>query len=267
MATGEDYRIVGTPNYTPQYLQSNNKIYFKQGTDIVFPVFAEVAPLIEFTTGGGANVFWEEVENFWNLYDVSWGSTLNDIQVSDSTNSTQKIVYIRVTPTDSLITGDTITITSSVGTSQVTTITLEAVCEPKYQELQVIFYNKFGALQIMPFYKKSVDSINTNSDSYKRNLMEFATDPTYNTEKHQIRQFHVTGKEAITMNTGFIQESFNEVIKQMMLSEQVWVDNGTEVLPITLNTKSLQFKKSVNDKLINYTVDFEYAFNKINDIR
>jgi hypothetical protein len=267
MTTGEDYRIVGTPNYTPQYLQSNTKIYFKQGTDIVFPVFAEAAPLIEFTSGGGANVFWEEVENFWNLYDVSWGNVLNDIQVSDSTNSTQKIVYIRVTPTDTLITGDTITITSSVGTSQVTTLTLEAVCEPKYQELQVIFYNKFGALQIMPFYKKSVDSINTNSDSYKRNLMEFATDPTYNTEKHQIRQFHVTGKEAITMNTGFIQESFNEVIKQMMLSEQVWVDNGTEVLPITLNTKSLQFKKSVNDKLINYTVDFEYAFNKINDIR
>ena len=267
MTTGEDYRIVGTPNYTPQYLQSNTKIYFKPGTDIVFPVFAEVEPLIEFTSGGGANVYWEQVEDFWNLYDVSWGNILSDIQVNDSTDSTKKIVYIRVTPTDTLITGDTITITSSVGTSQVTTLTLEAVCEPKYQELQVIFYNKFGALQIMPFYKKSIDSINTNSDSYKRNLMEFATDPTYNTEKHQIRQFHVTGKESITMNTGFIQESFNEVIKQMMLSEQVWVDNGTEVLPITLNTKSLQFKKSVNDKLINYTVDFEYAFNKINDIR
>ena len=267
MTTGEDYRIVGTPNYTPQYLQSNTKIYFKPGTDIVFPVFAEVEPLIEFTSGGGADVYWEQVEDFWNLYDVSWGNILSDIQVNDSTDSTKKIVYIRVTPTDTLITGDTITITSSVGTSQVTTLTLEAVCEPKYQELQVIFYNKFGALQIMPFYKKSIDSINTNSDSYKRNLMEFATDPTYNTEKHQIRQFHVTGKESITMNTGFIQESFNEVIKQMMLSEQVWVDNGTEVLPITLNTKSLQFKKSVNDKLINYTVDFEYAFNKINDIR
>ena len=267
MTTGEDYRIVGTPNYTPQYLQSNTKIYFKQGTDIVFPVFAEVEPLIEFTSGGGANVYWEQVEDFWNLYDVSWGSTLNDIQVSDSTDSTQKIVYIRVTPTNTLATGATITITSSVGTSQVTTLTLEAVCEPKYQELQVIFYNKFGALQIMPFYKKSIDNINTNSDSYKRNLMEFATDPTYNTEKHQIRQFHVTGKESITMNTGFIEESFNEVIRQMMLSEQVWVDNGTEVLPITLNTKSLQFKKSVNDRLINYTIDFEYAFNKINDIR
>jgi hypothetical protein len=267
MTTGEDYRIVGTPNYTPQYLQSNTKIYFKQGTDIVFPVFSEAAPLIEFSEGGGADVFWEQVEDFWNLYDENWGNVLNDIQVNDSTDSTQKIVYIRVTPTNTLATGATITITSSVGTSQVTTLTLEAVCEPKYQELQVIFYNKFGALQIMPFYKKSIDSINTNSDSYKRNLMEFATDPTYNTEKHQIRQFHVTGKESITMNTGFIQESFNEVIKQMMLSEQVWVDNGTEVLPITLNTKSLQFKKSVNDKLINYTVDFEYAFNKINDIR
>jgi len=267
MTTGEDYRIVGTPNFTPQYLQSNTKIYFKQGTDIVFPVFAEAAPLIEFVTGGGADVFWEQVEDFWNLYDVSWGSTINDIQVNDSTDSTQKIIYIRVSPTTTLVSGDTITITSSVGTSQVTTITLEAVCEPKFQELQVIFYNKFGALQIMPFYKKSVDSINTKSDNYKRNLMDFTNDPTYNTEKHQIRQFHVTGKEAITMNTGFIQESFNEVIKQMMLSEQAWVDNGTEVLPVSLNTSSLQFKKSVNDRLINYTVDFQYAFNKINDIR
>mgnify|MGYP003145266238 len=52
-----------------------------------------------------------------------------------------------------------------------------------------------------------------------------------------------------------------------MLSEQVWVDNGSSVLPINLNSKSLTFKKSVNDKLINYTMDFSYAFDTINNIR
>ncbi len=83
----------------------------------------------------------------------------------------------------------------------------------------------------------------------------------------QVRQFHVTGKETIQMNTGYIDESFNEIMRQLMLSEQVWVYDGSQVKPITLNTTSLQFKTSVNDKLINYTIDFSYAFNKINDLR
>jgi len=271
MSSSENYNLKGTPNFTPQYLQSNTKIYFKQGRDIIFPVFAEPEGTISFTTGGGANVFWNQVEDFWNLYDVAWGNTLSDITISDSTDSKQKIIYIRVTPTTTLQTGDVITVastkTSPTNFVQSVTLTLEEICEPKFDYLEVIFYNKYGALQIMPFHKKSVTSVNTNSDSFKRNLMDFVNDPTYSNEKHQIRQFHVTGKESITMNTGYIDESFNEIMKQLLFSEQVWVYDGSTVNPITLNTKSLQYKKSVNDRLINYTIDFEYAFNKINDIR
>jgi len=266
--SGETYTIADTGNYTPQYLQSNTKIYFKQGRDIVFPIFAEAEGTIEFTTGGGADVFWNLVDEFWNLYDVAWGNVLSDITVSDTNISEDKIVYIRVTPTTTLQTGDQITVsTSKSGYAQSVTLTLEEVCEPKYDFLDVVFYNKFGALQIMPFHKKSMISMDSNSESYKRNLMDFVNDPTYNKEKHQVRQFQVTGKEKIQMNSGFIDESFNEVIKQLMLSEQVWVYDGTEVKPIILDTKSLQFKTSVNDKLINYTFDFSYAFNKVNDIR
>ena len=267
-ATNAPYTIADTGNYTPQYLQSNTKIYFKQGRDIVFPIFAEAEGTIEFTTGGGADVYWNVVDEFWNLYDVAWGNTISDITISDTNVSEDKIIYIRITPTTGLQTGDQITIsTSKSGYTQSVVVTLEEVCEPKYDFLDVIFYNKYGALQIMPFHKKSVKSLNANSDSYKRNLMDFVADPTYNKEKHQIRQFHVTGKESITMNTGYIDESFNDVMKQLMLSEQVFVYDGNEVLPITLDTSSLQFKTSVNDKLINYTIDFSYAFNKINDIR
>ena len=31
--------------------------------------------------------------------------------------------------------------------------------------------------------------------------------------------------------------------------------------------KSFVFKTSLNDKLINHTIDFEFAFNKINNVR
>ena len=267
-ATNAPYTIADTGNYTPQYLQSNTKIYFKQGRDIVFPIFAEAEGTIEFTTGGGADVYWNVVDEFWNLYDVAWGNTISDITISDTNVSEDKIIYIRITPTTGLQTGDQITIsTSKSGYTQSVVITLEEVCEPKYDFLDVIFYNKYGALQIMPFHKKSMISMDANSESYKRNLMDFVNDPTYSKEKHQVRQFQVTAKEKIQMNTGFIDESFNEVMRQLMLSEQIWVYDGTEVKPILLDSKSLQFKTSVNDKLINYTIDFSYAFNKINDIR
>lgn len=266
--SGDTYTIADTGNYTPQYLQSNTKIYFKKGRDIVFPIFAEAEGTIAFTTGGDADVFWNEVDEFWNLYDVNWSSVLTPITITDTNVAEDKIVYIRLTPTTDLETGDEITVsTTKSGYAQSITITLEEVCEPKYDFLDVVFYNKYGALQIMPFHKKSMISLDTNSENYKRSLMDFVNDPTFNKEKHQVRQFQVTGKEKIQMNTGFISESFNEVIRQLMLSEQVWVYDGTEVKPITLDTKSVQFKTSVNDKLINYTFDFSYAFNKVNDIR
>jgi len=268
VSTPDNYTIVAQPNYTPALLQSNTTIYFKQGTDIVFPVFAEAEPTISFVSGGGANIKWERTDEFWNLYQNYWGSILNPIVVPDSTNSMEKIVYIRVTPTLTLQTGDTISVVSTKsGYAQSFTITLEAVCEPKYEQMQIIFYNKFGAMQIMPFFKKSVTSINVTSNEFKRNIMEFDNEPNYDISKHDIATLGVNGNERISVNSGFIDESFNEIIKQMMLSEQVWIDNGNSVLPINLNSKSLTFKKGVNDRLINYTIDFAYAFDTINNIR
>ena len=69
------------------------------------------------------------------------------------------------------------------------------------------------------------------------------------------------------MNTGFINESFNEVIEEIMLSKQIFVDDGNNVLPINIKTKSLTFKKGVNEGLINYTMSFNYAFSTINNIK
>tara|TARA_R110002096_G_scaffold797_1_gene4437 strand:- start:616 stop:2178 length:1563 start_codon:yes stop_codon:yes gene_type:complete len=268
VSTPDNYSIVARPDYTPALLQSNTTIYFKQGTDIVFPVFAEAEPTITFISGGGANIKWERTDEFWNLYQNYWGSILNPIVVPDSTDSTEKIVYIRVTPTLTLQSGDTITVVSTKTLyEQSFTLTLEAVCEPKYEQLQVIFYNKFGALQIMPFFKRSQKSINVRGNTYNRNIMDFSNAPSYDISKHSIANYGVNGSESIEMNTGFINESFNEVIEEIMLSKQIWVDDSSSVLPINLNTKSLTFKKGVNEGLINYTMSFNYAFSTINNIK
>lgn len=254
--------------YTPQLLQDNTTIYFIKGEDIKIPIFAESLATISYTTGG-ASSFWEAVDDFWDVYDVSWATTATTIVISDDGNSNQKIQYVNITGTENLSDGDTITITNGVY-SYTTIITLREICEPKFTPYRVIFYNKYGALQDIWFDKKSTQTLNISSDSYKRNIMEFSSSvPTasYNVYKHAQRTFNVEGTESITLNTGFITEDLNDPIKQLLLSESIWIDNGSNVYPVNLLSSSVQEKTSVNDKLIQYTIEFKYAFDKVQNIR
>jgi hypothetical protein len=59
----------------------------------------------------------------------------------------------------------------------------------------------------------------------------------------------------------------NEPMKQLMLSEQMWATIDNNVIPINITNSDFTYKTSVNDKLINYTMEFEYAFDAINNIR
>ena len=257
---------------TPMVLQHNTTIYFYGGYDIKIPIYAEAATVTAvLDTDAGANVNWNEANNFWDTYDVNWGDGDEDQEITDNGNTNQKIQYLILTDTEYLSDGDTVTISSdSANYPDDVVITLKKVCEPKYTPLSVIFYNKYGALQNLWFFKKSMTDISISSNKFKNNIIDFDNSggsPSYSLSKHQEKIFMANGKESITMNTGFYEESFNEVIRQMLLSEQVWVYDGTNTLPINLKSNTLLFKKGVNDKLISYTVSFDYAYDKINNIQ
>lgn len=256
---------------TPMVLQDNTTIYFYGGYDIKIPIYAEAQTITAtLTSSAGANVYWENADDFWDTYDVTWGSGQTPVTITDNGNTNQKIQYLIITDTEDLNDGDTVTISSTNGSYSDIVITLKKVCEPKFTPLSVIFYNKYGALQNLWFFKKSMTDISISSNKFKNNIIDFDNSggsPSYSLSKHQEKIFMANGKESITMNTGFYEESFNEVIRQMLLSEQVWVYDGTNTLPINLKSNTLLFKKGVNDKLISYTISFDYAYDKINNIQ
>ena len=115
-------------------------------------------------------------------------------------------------------------------------------------------------------------------ENYTRNLFESglvlgAVEMSYDTQKHQQQIYNTIGNETIQLNTGFIDEQYSEVIKQLLLSENIVAtikDDASQftekILPVNIDTKSLDIKTKLNDKLINYTLDFSFAFNKINDV-
>jgi len=142
--------------------------------------------------------------------------------------------------------------------------------ECKYEPYKVTFVNKFGALQDLWFFKKSVESTNVTSEQFKASIFDQST-LSYKTYKHQQQSFLAQGKDRITMNTGYVNDDHNAVLEELLISEQVWYTEITEteekVIPVIPLTKSITYKTSVNDKLANYTVEFEHAFDKINNIR
>lgn len=139
----------------------------------------------------------------------------------------------------------------------------------KYEPIKVTFVNKYGALQDLYFTRRSNESVNIKSEDYKASVMDF-NNFSYDTSSHQMRTLNLMGNQSITLNTDFIDESCNEHIKQLMLSEQIWMTRLTDeekIVPLKLKSNSLQLKKRVNDKLIQYTMEFDVAADMINNIR
>jgi hypothetical protein len=52
-----------------------------------------------------------------------------------------------------------------------------------------------------------------------------------------------------------------------MQSEYVWMEQDTVITPMVVNASSLTYKTGVNDKLVDYTLSFSYAFDNIQNIR
>lgn len=133
-------------------------------------------------------------------------------------------------------------------------------CEPKYDAYTLMFINKYGFWDYLYFFKKSVETITTTKEEYK------VVNPSASYEP-QKRIYSKDGSESITLNSGFISEAFNEVYKQLMVSNDVMLveKNGVTIQrPVIVKDVDMEFKKGVNEQLINYTLNLEYAYDVIN---
>ncbi len=145
-----------------------------------------------------------------------------------------------------------------------TIVTVQDIEECKYQPYKVTFVNKYGALQSIWFFKRTNEVLTTKTEKFKRNIV---VGGSYDTSRHQQKILTKNGSEKLTLNTGFYPEEYNDVFKQMQLSEDCWIEINSQTLPINVSSSSLNYKTHLNDKLINYTIEVDFAFDTINNIR
>jgi hypothetical protein len=131
--------------------------------------------------------------------------------------------------------------------------------ECKYTPVIIDFVNKYGAWQREFFFKASNDNFSVENTEY--NLMQ-TNSFSYNVKEGQRKVFNANGKKSVKVNTGWVYETWKEVLKQIMLSERILIDDK----PAKINSKSTELFKHINTKQINYSLEFEFAFDVINSV-
>lgn len=176
------------------------------------------------------------------------------IAVSDTLESSEVISYVNVDV--SLATNEDFIEVTYNGE----TITLLITDECRYTPLNFYFINKDGAQQTITFFKKKTDSLSVTSEDFESDRGQPSNG------FHQFVKYNTNARKSFKINTGFVDESMNETMQQLYLSDKVWVVENGIVTPVNLKSTSLEFKTRQNDRLINYQAEFNYAFNEINTI-
>lgn len=132
----------------------------------------------------------------------------------------------------------------------------EDVC--LYTPIKCTFINYKGGWQFITFFKASSTSYDTKAKEY--NLLADGVD--YNPLRGQKKNFNFEQTQKVKVNTGWVDENYIELLSDLTNSETVLLDN----IPATLTSRQIQKKTRLRDKMINYEMEFEYAFNLINDV-
>jgi len=131
-----------------------------------------------------------------------------------------------------------------------------------YTPVVIDFINKYGAWQREFMFKASYESLTTSATEF--NLMQEFSSPfaSYNTNLNQRQTFNTNGLISYRTNTGWVDESFNSNIQQLLLSERILLDGQ----PVKMKTKEFEKQKNINNKKINYVLEFESSTDLINNV-
>ena len=259
------------PRLSNNYMISNETIFVKKGEQTFIPFFRSAetdnAFVVQYLQQGtviqsefiGGSVARYTTDSVGFKTDTT--SITTDAQQSRTLDSTEFHTQSEVPSS-----ADQVKATLLDGTEL--TRDIRQVEECKHTPYKISFINKFGVIQDLWFFKRRDDSFEAERDDYKRSILEIGTSSvSYNVNKHSRQATDVRATEMLRMNTGFVTEDHNEVIKQLMVTEHCWIHQNGGLTPVVPSITSFQEKKEVNEKLINFTVEFKVANNYIQDIR
>lgn len=270
------------PVLSTDLMISNTVINNLCGEKINVPFYTGANGTTSITYSQDATELQNVAAGTYSVFDVSNTIRLNPPADEDIT--IDKTASLQASSDDStdggLAPSNTTEVSFSTADGTTKKITIQCIDDCDYKSIphKVSFLNKYGAIQDMWFFARKKDSISSQRQDYTKTALNIGeSGASYNISSHQNVYLQNQGKESFTMDSGYIHESYNETVKELMVSEYVYIHDRLRssptnpsfdlAVPVKVVSNSLDVKSRRHDKLISYTLEFEADANFIQSIR
>ena len=165
--------------------------------------------------------------------------------------------FIKVTPLNG----------GSIAIGETVTLNIKDYCS-KHEEIRFFYMDKLGSYLPITFNKVSKTNVTNERSDYKQNYGAYNSTSVewgYNSHDRGTTTYDITTKEVVTCTSDWLTEEASTMVLSMLNSPNVYIQSSIgEYIAINITTNSYEDKKTVNEKLINYTVSFEYAQTNTN---
>lgn len=235
---GYGFGIEGKNVQPPNILSTNNSFLISKLSNYSIPILVDELVSVDVTVIS------------YPLNEINDSFT---IVATTNSNELVKNIYVKA----SELTQDT-----SIVIKRNTVVVAELIIkeELRFTPKDIFFVNRYGQLQSFTMFKEKIDKISIEGNTYETSVGQ------PNDGVHQFKDYGKNGKTDFTIQTGWIDEDTNKTIKEILLSNDIWMLENDVFIPLNLKTKNLTYQTRQKERLINYEFNFDYSFYEVNNI-
>ena len=251
---------------SPALLLTTNQInYVKPSTKCWLNFYNSVtdnAYFLQVTTNNG--VFTIENDNYKTSNDTNKFLTFScgTEQLENSTN-TIAVISGALPMFDTDTVSYSVKLTTAIATSSKTyTFNIDNSCSA-YENFELIYQDQFGSFIPVNFDRASKQTISNKKSDFRQNYGSYdSVANTYGWEAKDrgTKRLDTDITEIINIQTNWVTEVQGTKVIELMNSPEVYLNDGTKLISINIQTSRLVQKKRITDGLINYQLSFEYSF-------
>ena len=130
----------------------------------------------------------------------------------------------------------------------------------EYDLVQLAFVNKLGGVDYWTFNLVSKFTSNIMRDRIKKTLPY-----NYNQGNRQHKIINQKIEEQWQVNTDYLTDEQGLFIRELIESPEVYWIKNDKLYPIIITQDTYEFKSTLNDMLVQYTINFSMAFDRLSN--
>lgn len=142
-------------------------------------------------------------------------------------------------------------------------------CESKYEVFTLVWLNQYGGYDSYQFSKKSTRAYQSEKKSFERipyninpanGVMNYVQMSGSTSSKVFVESqivYDSKFKESMSLNTNIIDEATYDWLSELIISPCVFLFSNDSFVPVMIKETNYDFKKRVNDKVFNLTINAE----------